>query len=332
MSARSRSSVARSSRETYICDRPTRSAISVWVSPSVNRRCRIVRSRSGRRWSALETSRRSTTVSRKVVGRRQRSVDGGGLRVARRRVRRLERQRIVRHPRGERLEDLLAAHARPRRRAAARSGACPGERRAAARALDDQHPLLERARNVDGPACIAQVALELAEDRRDRVGRERAAPARVEAVDRLHERQAGHLLEVFQRLRRVAVAAREAARERQMALDQRGAGRRVAGPVPPREERVDRSSGERRPSGARLRRRGSRRRRGRSGLLRISSRRLGMNTLKAADHRRRWAGHRDAAADPGMAAARVGRGCHNPNSRRRTEDEPISRDCIEGRS
>ena len=73
---------------------------------------------------------------------------------------------------------------------------------------------------MDRPGRVAHVALELAHDCRDRVGREAASTSGIEAVDGLDEREARDLLEVLTRLGRIAVAAREAASERQMALDQ----------------------------------------------------------------------------------------------------------------
>ena len=51
----------------------------------------------------------------------------------------------------------------------------------------------------------------------------------VEAVDRLDERKAGHLLEVLERLRGAPVAAGEAAGEREVSRDERVTRTQVAG-------------------------------------------------------------------------------------------------------
>ena len=59
-SLRSVSSVARSSLETCICDRPTRSAISLCVSPSMKRRRTISRSRGASVRNAVESASRSS--------------------------------------------------------------------------------------------------------------------------------------------------------------------------------------------------------------------------------------------------------------------------------
>ena len=79
---------------------------------------------------------------------------------------------------------------------------------------------------------VAEVALQLAQDRGHRVGREGRPAGGVEAVDRLHEPDAGDLHEVVEGLVGALVAARELARERQEALDQllaRGRRRRARG-------------------------------------------------------------------------------------------------------
>src|SRR4051794_16444566 len=95
-------------------------------------------------------------------------------------------------------------------------------------AIDAQRELLEVARDADGPGAVAEVALDLAEDGRDRVARERDVAAEVEAVDRLDEPEARDLEEVVEGLLRALVAAGELAREGEEALDQRRAVDRVA--------------------------------------------------------------------------------------------------------
>ena len=95
-------------------------------------------------------------------------------------------------------------------------------------AVDLQRELLQVARHAHRPGAVAEVALDLAEDRRDGVAGERDLALEVEAVDRLDEAQRGDLQEVVERLLRALVAARELARERQEALDERLAVDRVA--------------------------------------------------------------------------------------------------------
>src|SRR5262249_38905956 len=92
-----------------------------------------------------------------------------------------------------------------------------------AHALEFEGELLQVARYADRPALVAEVALELTEDRRDREARERGLAARVEAVDRLQQAERGDLLEVVELLAAPLVAARELARERQEPLHERGA-------------------------------------------------------------------------------------------------------------
>ena len=87
-------------------------------------------------------------------------------------------------------------------------------------AVDAQRELLEVARDAHGPGAVAEVALDLAEDRRDRVARERDLAGQVEPVDRLDEAEARDLEEVVEGLLRPLVAAGELARERQEPLDE----------------------------------------------------------------------------------------------------------------
>jgi len=72
------------------------------------------------------------------------------------------------------------------------------------------------------------MALELPDDRRHGEAREGVAAARLEAVDRLDERQRRDLDEVVERLARVLIAPCERAREGQEALYERAARVRVA--------------------------------------------------------------------------------------------------------
>ena len=63
--------------------------------------------------------------------------------------------------------------------------------------LDLGHELLDRARDADGPAEVAEVALDLAEDRRDGERGERQPAVRVEALDRLQQAERGDLFDVL---------------------------------------------------------------------------------------------------------------------------------------
>src|SRR5207247_7512228 len=91
-----------------------------------------------------------------------------------------------------------------------------------------QRQLLEVARDADRPRAVAEVALDLAEDRRHRVAGERNLAVGVEAVDRLDEAERRDLDEVVERLLGALVAASQLTRERQEALDERVARRSVA--------------------------------------------------------------------------------------------------------
>ena len=102
--------------------------------------------------------------------------------------------------------------------------------------LDAHGELLEVARHAQRPAVVAEVALDRADDARYRVGREGGLAAGVEAVDRLDEREACHLLEVLERLGAASVTAGQAAREREVAFDQQVACTRVVGVVIGEEE------------------------------------------------------------------------------------------------
>ena len=74
-------------------------------------------------------------------------------------------------------------------------------------AVDAQRQPLEVARDAHRPGAVAEVALDLAEDRRDRVARERDAALDVEAVDGLDERVARDLVEVLEQVTSAAVEA-----------------------------------------------------------------------------------------------------------------------------
>ena len=85
------------------------------------------------------------------------------------------------------------------------------------RALDRADALLQAARDAQGPDAVAEVAAQLAEDRRPGEGRERDAALGVVALQRRDEPEAGDLEQVVAGLDSAAVAHREAAGERQEA-------------------------------------------------------------------------------------------------------------------
>src|SRR5690606_32093758 len=81
------------------------------------------------------------------------------------------------------------------------------------RVLDRDRQLLEAAREMDVPDVVAEVAPQLAEDRRHRVGGERLPAGRIEAVDRLHQADARDLDQVLERLATALVAHRKRPRQ-----------------------------------------------------------------------------------------------------------------------
>ena len=90
----------------------------------------------------------------------------------------------------------------------------------------DLHPqLLEPPRHPDRPALVAEVALDLADDRRRRVRRELDAARRLEAVDGLDQPDRADLDQVLERLAAVAEASRAVLDQRQVQVHQRVAER-----------------------------------------------------------------------------------------------------------
>lgn len=74
--------------------------------------------------------------------------------------------------------------------------------------------LLVRARNVDVPGAVAQVALDVLGDRRHRVRAEGQSARGVEAVDRRDQAEIGDVVEVLARVAGRRVALRQRPRER----------------------------------------------------------------------------------------------------------------------
>src|SRR5687767_7305971 len=136
------------------------------------------------------------------------------------RAARRQRERRVGAPGLERLEHLLLLDPGGLRQL--RDGGRPAELDGLL--LDDLRELhvqlLEPARDADGPALVAEVTLDLADDVRGRVRRQLDAAVDVEAVDRLDQADAADLHEVVELLAAVGVAPRERAHEREVLLDQ----------------------------------------------------------------------------------------------------------------
>src|SRR4051794_39486151 len=91
--------------------------------------------------------------------------------------------------------------------------------------------LLQAARHPDGPALVAEVALDLADHVRRRVGGERDLALEVVAVDRLQQADRADLLDVLERLAAAGVAPRERPHQREVALHELLASARVAANV-----------------------------------------------------------------------------------------------------
>ena len=84
---------------------------------------------------------------------------------------------------------------------------------------------------MERPRAVAEVPLDLAHDRRDRVGRELHRAAGVKALDREQKADRPDLDEVFLRLTASRVAPGKAANEGHVALDEPVAGAFVPLPV-----------------------------------------------------------------------------------------------------
>ena len=78
-------------------------------------------------------------------------------------------------------------------------------------AIDPQRQLLQIARHPHRPRPIAEIALDLPQDRRHRITRERHIAAQIEPIDRLHQPQTRHLEQVVERLLRPLIAPRQLA-------------------------------------------------------------------------------------------------------------------------
>src|SRR3954452_1255945 len=147
------------------------------------------------------------------------------------------------HPVGirgaQRLEHLLDTGAERARDLGHSRRAAELARQRLASAHDARAELLDVARDAQHPAAIAEMALELAGDRRHGERREAHLPRNVEADDRLQQPQRRDLLEVVERLAPADVPARQAARERQHPLGELRARGTIPVLVPPAQELAD---------------------------------------------------------------------------------------------
>src|SRR6185437_609510 len=141
---------------------------------------------------------------------------------------RVERDRVVRGARLHRLEHLFDREVQLGSDLLGRGRAAERARQALDGLVDLQHALLHAAGHVERPAGVAEVALQLTEDRRHGVARKARTVLRLEAVDRLDEADRGNLHEVVERLAGALVAPREPAGKRQEALDELLSGEHVA--------------------------------------------------------------------------------------------------------
>lgn len=99
--------------------------------------------------------------------------------------------------------------------------------------------LLEAARYPNGPGAVAQVALDLAVDRRNRVGGEIDPAVELKPVDRLDQPDRPHLDEIVELLTVPDVATRQTPHEREILLDQARPGAEVSMAVVVAQQRTD---------------------------------------------------------------------------------------------
>ena len=103
------------------------------------------------------------------------------------------------------------------------------------RFVDFGHPVVQAARHPHRPDAVAEVAFELAEDRRRGEGGEGDAALGIEAVDRAQQAEVRHLQQVVEGLARSPVAERQPLGEVQVSAHELFPDRRVtlAGKSPP---------------------------------------------------------------------------------------------------
>src|SRR5919201_5030052 len=120
----------------------------------------------------------------------------------------------------ERLQHLLLADLRRLGELGNRGRAAELDRELLQQPRELDVELLEPARDAHRPAAVAEVALDLADDVRRRVGGQLDAAVDVEAVDRLDQADRADLDEILEMLTAVRVTACEGPHERHVLLDQ----------------------------------------------------------------------------------------------------------------
>jgi len=88
------------------------------------------------------------------------------------------------------------------------------------RAIDREVEFLQPARNLDRPAFIAEITLDLADDRRRRVRRELHAAFEIEAIDRLEQSDRTNLNQIVERFAAIRELDREIACQIEMRDDE----------------------------------------------------------------------------------------------------------------
>src|SRR5215217_3899991 len=135
---------------------------------------------------------------------------------------------VISPPQGQRLGDALDVGVEgpcqflQRRRLSRPHGLVPDD------LLRRLAEFLQAAGDAHRPSLVAEVALDLAQYVRRRVGRELDLPVHVEAVDRLYEADGGHLDQIVQRLPATGELSGEELRQGQLFLDHPFAGVLVA--------------------------------------------------------------------------------------------------------
>ena len=227
ISSRIFSSARRISRDTCICEIPTCCAICDWVSPSKNRRWRIIRSRSSS--TRNPGARRPGPRRPRTACSSTPSDSSGSSSPSSSRPPPVESETEV-YARPLSIASTTAPPPRARRlgQLGNRRGAAELDRQLLDQLRELDVQLLEPAGHAHRPALVAEVALDLADDVRRRVGRELDAAVEVEAVDRLDQPDGADLDEIVELLAAVRVATGERADERHVLLDQLLARREVS--------------------------------------------------------------------------------------------------------
>jgi hypothetical protein len=151
----------------------------------------------------------------------------------------------------QRVECLLLGGAELLRELGDRRRASEPRRQLVGRGRELERALLDPAGNVDRPAAVAEVALELTEHRRRGKTREGEAAVGIEALNRFEQADVGDLNEVVERLASRVVAAGDRAHERLIADDELLDDRPVCGRAMAREQLADRERVERLACGGR---------------------------------------------------------------------------------